>query len=138
MKEEKSRGTSIGFIGLGSMGLPIARNLLNAGYPLRVFNRTGEKALPLVELGAELVDSPDKVADMGGVAFSMLADDDAVRAISLKNTDFLRNLGPEGIHVSMSTHFSRNSATADRRTFETWRDLSWLNGCGTPRSGSCR
>jgi 3-hydroxyisobutyrate dehydrogenase-like beta-hydroxyacid dehydrogenase len=103
MKQRNPNETSIGFIGLGSMGLPIARNLLNAGYQLRVFNRSPEKALPLAELGAEQVDSPDKVAHRGGIVFSMLSDDEAVRAISLKNTDFLRNLGPGGIHISMST-----------------------------------
>ena len=103
MKERKSSGISIGFIGLGSMGFPIARNLLKAGYQLRVFNRTREKGVPLVEQGAELVDSPNKVADKGGIVFSILADDEAVQSISLKNTDFLRNLGPGGVHVSMST-----------------------------------
>jgi 3-hydroxyisobutyrate dehydrogenase-like beta-hydroxyacid dehydrogenase len=46
---------SIGFIGLGSMGFPIARNLLTSGYRVRVFNRTKAKAMPLVKAGATLV-----------------------------------------------------------------------------------
>ena len=41
----------ISFIGLGSMGLPIAMNLLESGYKLRVYNRTAQKAQPLVEKG---------------------------------------------------------------------------------------
>jgi 3-hydroxyisobutyrate dehydrogenase-like beta-hydroxyacid dehydrogenase len=102
MKEGKPKET-IGFIGLGSMGFPIARNLLNAGYQLRVFNRTKEKGAPLAEQGAELVNSPHDVAEKGGVVFTMLADDEAVQSISAKDTDFLRRLGPGGIHVSMST-----------------------------------
>src|SRR5258708_26477667 len=103
MKERKTNGQTIGFFGLGNMGLPIAHNLLNAGYQLRIFNRTKEKGAPLAEQGAELVDSPNEVAEKGGVVFSMLADDDAVRSVSVKDTDFLRRLGPGGIHVSMST-----------------------------------
>ena len=103
MKKGKTNGQTIGFLGLGNMGLPIARNLLNAGYRLRVFNRTQEKGAPLAEQGAELVESPNEVAEKGGVVFSMLADDDAVQSISVKDTDFLRRLGPGGIHVSMST-----------------------------------
>jgi len=103
MKERKTNGQTIGFIGLGNMGLPIAHNLLNAGYQLRVFNRTKEKGAPLAEQGAGLVESPNEVAEKGGVVFSMLADDDAVQCVSVKDTDFLKRLGPGGIHVSMST-----------------------------------
>ena len=103
MKERKTKEQTIGFIGLGNMGLPIADNLLNAGYRLRIFNRTKEKGAPLAERGAELVDSPNEVAEKGGVVFTMLADDDAVQAISVKDTDFLKRLGPGGIHISMST-----------------------------------
>ena len=94
---------TIGFIGLGNMGFPIARNLLNAGYRLRIFNRTKEKGKPLVERGAELVDSPGDAAENGGLVFSMLADDDAVQSITVQDGNLLRRLGPGGIHVSMST-----------------------------------
>ncbi len=45
---------TIGFIGLGNMGLAMAVNLLKAGYGLRVYNRTAEKARPLLEQGATL------------------------------------------------------------------------------------
>ena len=45
---------TVGFIGLGGMGLAMAANLLKAGFGLRVYNRTAEKARPLVELGARL------------------------------------------------------------------------------------
>lgn len=103
MKERKTSGQTIGFIGLGNMGFPIAHNLLKAGYTLRIFNRTKEKGAPLVEQRAELVDSPNHVAEKGGIVFSMLADDDAVQSISGKDPDFLERLGPGGIHVSMST-----------------------------------
>ncbi len=45
---------TIGFIGLGGMGLAMATNLLKSGFRLRVYNRTAEKARPLIEQGAVL------------------------------------------------------------------------------------
>ena len=52
------RGMRLGWIGVGRMGLALATRLLEAGHPLAVFNRTREKALPLAELGATVVDTP--------------------------------------------------------------------------------
>ena len=56
---------TIGFIGLGNMGLALAMNLLKAGFGLRVFNRTAEKARPLLERGATLARSPAEAAEPG-------------------------------------------------------------------------
>jgi 3-hydroxyisobutyrate dehydrogenase-like beta-hydroxyacid dehydrogenase len=92
---------TIGFIGTGNLGYPIAENILKAGYKLKVYNRTASKAKPLEALGAELVDSPQAAASKGGIVMSLVADDRAVEAI---NTDaLLAALGEGGIHVSMST-----------------------------------
>ena len=52
----------IGFVGLGAMGTPISRRLLDAGYPLAVYARRPEAARPLVEFGAEAHPSPTDVA----------------------------------------------------------------------------
>ena len=93
----------IGFIGLGRMGLPMARNLIEAGYRLVVYNRTPEKAQPLVDLGARLVEHPGDVAEPGGVVITMLADDRAVEAVVLEPDGILGRLSPDGIHLSMST-----------------------------------
>lgn len=92
---------TIGFIGTGHLGYPIAENLLKAGYHLRIYNRTREKALPLEQLGAVLVGSPEETAVKGGIVLSLVADDHALQAVT---TDALvKALGPGGIHVSMST-----------------------------------
>ncbi|MFY0256123.1 NAD(P)-dependent oxidoreductase [Chitinophaga sp. 30R24] len=92
---------TIGFIGTGNLGYPIAVNLLKAGYKVKVYNRTREKALPLEQLGAIVVNSPEEVAEKGGIVMSLVADDKAVEAIA---TDALLNaLGEGGIHASMST-----------------------------------
>ena len=52
----------LGFIGLGAMGAPMARNLLRAGHELAVWNRTPERVAPLVEAGAHRADSPADAA----------------------------------------------------------------------------
>jgi 3-hydroxyisobutyrate dehydrogenase-like beta-hydroxyacid dehydrogenase len=97
------RVTSLGFIGLGNMGLPMAANLLKAGYKLRVYNRTASKAEPLIAAGATLVSSPSDVIEPGSIVFTMLADDAALESIAGNNSDFVEHFAGDGIHVSMST-----------------------------------
>jgi 3-hydroxyisobutyrate dehydrogenase-like beta-hydroxyacid dehydrogenase len=94
----------IGFVGLGNMGFPIARNLARAGYRLRVYNRTPSKAKPLLELeGVALVRSPAETAEPGGIVVTMLIDDDTVERLTAGEDGLAARLGPEGLHVSMST-----------------------------------
>jgi 3-hydroxyisobutyrate dehydrogenase-like beta-hydroxyacid dehydrogenase len=71
----------VGFAGIGRMGLPMARNVLDAGFPLTVFNRTPERCDPLVEAGATLAETPADLARASDVAITMVADGDAVRAL---------------------------------------------------------
>src|SRR5438477_4536841 len=93
---------TIGFIGLGGMGLPIATNLSKAGFGLRVYNRTAEKARPLLEQGAVLTRSPAEAASPGGIVFTMVSDDRALEEVTLGPGGLLDRLG-DGVHVSMST-----------------------------------
>lgn len=79
---------SIGFIGLGTMGLPMATNLLKKGYPLTVYNRTPAKAAELVDKGAELAASPAAVARVVDVLFTNVSDDNALHELFY---------GPKGI-----------------------------------------
>ncbi|HEY2054231.1 MAG TPA: NAD(P)-dependent oxidoreductase [Solirubrobacterales bacterium] len=71
----------VGFAGIGRMGLPMARNVLDAGFPLTVFNRTPERCAPLVEAGATLAPTPAELARASDVVITMVADGDAVRAM---------------------------------------------------------
>ena len=93
---------AIGFIGLGALGAPVASNLLDAGYRLRVYNRTPAKADPLIARGAERAERPADAAMPGGIVMSLLWDDASVDGI-VRSTDFLTRLGAGGVHVSMST-----------------------------------
>lgn len=90
----------IGFIGLGEMGSAIVANLLKAGHRVRVWNRTPERAQPLVAAGAELVAAPAG-AFSGDAVISMLADDAAVREVV---DAALLDQAPRGlVHVNMAT-----------------------------------
>jgi 3-hydroxyisobutyrate dehydrogenase-like beta-hydroxyacid dehydrogenase len=94
---------TLGFIGLGNMGEPIAANLLRAGFGLRVYNRTAAKAAPLVAKGVAQVASAADVAQAGGIVLTMLADDRAVEGVTLQEHSFVERLGTGGIHISLST-----------------------------------
>ncbi len=74
---------SIAFLGLGAMGRRMARRLLEAGYPLAVWNRTPDRADALVADGARRADTPRDAADGADVVIGMVTDDDASRAVWL-------------------------------------------------------
>src|ERR1700730_11918354 len=93
---------TIGFIGLGRMGQPMAESLLRAGYALKVYNRTASKAEPLVAGGAEYISQPGAVPPTGGIVVSMVSNDAALQDIVM-SPGFLEQLGQDGIHLSMST-----------------------------------
>lgn len=75
--------TTIGFIGLGVMGEPMARNLLRAGYPLVTHNRTPAKAKALAEDGAEVAGTPMEVAQRSEVVITMVPDSPDVEHVYL-------------------------------------------------------
>ncbi|MGO9589369.1 MAG: NAD(P)-dependent oxidoreductase [Candidatus Acidiferrales bacterium] len=94
---------TLGFIGLGNMGEPIAANLIVAGHALRVYNRTASKAAALLAKGATLATNPADVASPGGIVFTMVADDRAIDELCLPSGSFVEKLSPGGIHISLST-----------------------------------
>src|SRR5580692_2508454 len=105
---------TLGFIGLGKLGLPIAEKLMAAGYALRVWNRTAEKAAPLIARGAAAVKSATESVVAGGIVLSVVADDRAL--LEVASDDFCKALAT-GIHISMSTVSPVTSRTlAERHT----------------------
>ena len=92
--------TTVGFLGTGTMGLPMARNLLKAGFTVRAWNRSPERARPLAGEGAEVVDDPRRAAEGAEVLVTMLSDAEAVLDVAGRALDAL----PEGaLWVQMST-----------------------------------
>jgi len=72
---------TIGFIGLGLMGKPMARNLLKAGFPLVVWNRTAAKADDLVREGAKLAANPREAAAQVDVLLTIVSDPPALEDV---------------------------------------------------------
>jgi 3-hydroxyisobutyrate dehydrogenase-like beta-hydroxyacid dehydrogenase len=85
------------------MGSRLARRLLEARHPVVGYNRTREKAKPLTEAGLRLAGSPREVAEAAGVVFSMVTDNDALRAVALGADGIVAGLRPEAVYVEMST-----------------------------------
>ena len=85
------------------MGMPMASNLIAAGYQLTVYNRTASKAEPLLSLGAHRADRAGDVAQPGGIVVSMLADDSSLEALVAGPDALAEHLAPDGIHISMTT-----------------------------------
>src|SRR5437773_1607868 len=109
----------IGFIGLGIMGSRMAANLQKHGYPLVVFNRTRDKAEPLLGPCGTFSDSPAKLAEQVDVLFTMLANPDAVEQAALGPDGFLNHLRPDALWIdcsSVNPSFSKKmAAEAGRR-----------------------
>ena len=93
----------IGFIGLGSMGAAIARNLLASGHELRVFNRNPARAQPFRQAGAEVAATPAQAARSAEVVFTMVADDAALASVTFGDAGIVEGLRPGAVHISMST-----------------------------------
>ena len=92
----------ISFIGIGLMGLPMAKNILKAGYSLKVFNRTQNKAEPLKEFGAEITTSIDEVVKDSDVIITMLTNDSAIDEV-MDSPNFLENLKSSATVIDMSS-----------------------------------
>lgn len=94
---------TIGFIGLGSLGTPIAENILERTGQLYVYNRTASKAQPLLARGAIVCPSVKELASRCDIVFSVVLDDAALNAITEGADGLAANLKRNGIHVSVST-----------------------------------
>src|SRR5437763_4358657 len=70
--------TTVAFLGIGTMGAPMARNLLAAGFQIRAWNRTRERAEPVRDAGAEVLDEPGDAARGAELIVTMLSDAVAV------------------------------------------------------------
>ncbi len=101
----------IGFIGLGSMGSPIAANLLHARHTVTVWNRSANKTRELLDAGAVSAASPKAAASAGDTVITMLADDAALEQVLSGAEGILEGLRPGALHISMSTV---SVATAER------------------------
>ncbi|WP_373230154.1 NAD(P)-binding domain-containing protein [Cohnella sp.] len=94
---------SIGFIGLGTMGEPMAANLLRKGYSVLVYNRTSGKEKQLLDLGADSAISPLEVAKRVDVIVTMISNDQAIEEVYFGQDGILKELKPSTTIIDSST-----------------------------------
>jgi 3-hydroxyisobutyrate dehydrogenase-like beta-hydroxyacid dehydrogenase len=104
---ESAAKTKVGLIGLGLMGQPMGMNLLKAGHPLTVWNRTASRANELVAMGAKLAKSPREVAEASDVMLTIVSDPPALESVlwgdTAKNSGALAGLKPGSTYIDSST-----------------------------------
>lgn len=121
----------VGFVGLGAMGAGIVKRLLAAGHTVTGWNRTKEKAEPLITMGMRWADSPRQVADQSEVVFTIVTDAAAVRAVALGPDGVISGLAKDGIFLDMST-----IAPQDSRAIAAEFSSAGLTMLDAPISGS--
>jgi 2-hydroxy-3-oxopropionate reductase len=120
----------IGYIGLGTMGGPMAMNILKAGFPLTVFNRTRSKAAGLLDSGAKWADTPAEVASRTEVVFTNLSDTPDVLQILFGENGVIDGAHPGMIVVDNSTI----KPSASREIFWRFQELG-VSTLDAPVSG---
>lgn len=93
----------VGFIGLGLMGNPMAKNILQKGFPLTVYNRTKKKTTELEKMGATVVDSPQEVAELSDVIISMVTGPKDVKEVLFGNKGVVKVHKKDLVVIDMST-----------------------------------
>jgi 3-hydroxyisobutyrate dehydrogenase len=96
-------GEKVGFVGLGTMGMPMARNLIKAGFSVTVYNRTRARAARLVGEGATLGASPAAVGATNPVVITIVSDTPDVEGVILGPDGVIQGLKPDSVAIDMST-----------------------------------
>lgn len=124
---------NLGWIGLGKMGKPMSKQLLKAGYPVSVYNRSKEKEHILEKEGAITAGSPKELLEKCDVVFMMVSDDAAVKDIFTAENGLLAARTAHKIVVNMSTVSADISKEMAARLKE--KDNQYLDA---PVSGSVK
>ncbi len=93
----------VAILGLGTMGMGMAKNLLKAGFSVAAYNRTSAKAAPLAAAGAQIANTPAQAAGNADVVISMLSDDNASRSAWTGEQGALAGAKPGAVLVESST-----------------------------------
>src|ERR1700690_2221154 len=93
----------LGYVGLGVMGGGVARRLLDAGHTVTGWNRTKDKAQPLLDAGMQWGETPRDVAERSEITFTMVTNTAAVKAVTEGSDGIIAGLAPGKVYVDMST-----------------------------------
>ena len=115
----------VSFIGLGALGAPMAANVLAAGFPLTVQNRSSDRALPLQRQGAAVAETPAQAAAGSRFHALCLSDGAAVRSVMLGDQGLLAGAAPGGVIVDFST--IDTATTTELAGAAAAQGLHWLD-----------
>jgi 3-hydroxyisobutyrate dehydrogenase len=113
----------VGYVGLGVMGSAIVRRLLAAEHDVTVWNRTREKAEPLLEAGARWAETPREAAERNEVVFTMVTNTAAVRAVTEGPEGIIAGLTPGKVYIDMSTASPANTRRLAARVAEVGAEM---------------
>ena len=94
---------TIGFIGLGIMGKPMAKNLIKAGHSLVIYNRTQSKTEELVSMGADLKNSPKEVSANASIIITIVSDSPEVESVILGKNGIIEGIKEDSVVIDMSS-----------------------------------
>jgi 3-hydroxyisobutyrate dehydrogenase-like beta-hydroxyacid dehydrogenase len=115
---EEKRKLTVGFIGMGHMGSAMAKRLLDAGYPLTVFDRTAARAQEVAQQGASIAQTPKDLAAQSDVVMVCVTDDAAQAQVMLGQDGALAGVRERALIVDLSTV----SPSASKRLHEAARE----------------
>jgi 3-hydroxyisobutyrate dehydrogenase-like beta-hydroxyacid dehydrogenase len=126
---------NIGFIGLGSLGTPIAQNLLERGHSLFVYNRTASKTAALAAAGAHVCKSIEALSKEAPIIFSIVSDDAALKEVSLQ---LIRSMEKGAVHVSMSTVLGQTANDLNKQHAQQGQSYIAAPVFGRPEAAAAR
>jgi len=125
--------TQVAFLGLGSMGAPMARRILAAGFPTTVWNRNPERAAAFAALGASIAKTPREATAGADVVCTMLSDPAAVEAVASGPDGLLAGLASGALWLDFST-----VTPAASRSFAARAQTQNARFCDVPVAGSVK
>ena len=103
MALENLQDATIGFIGLGKMGHPMALNLIEGGHEVIVYNRSKQKTQAHADAGGRVAEGIAELSATSNIVITMISDDDALHGVALGDDGVIANMAEGGIFIDMST-----------------------------------
>ena len=128
----------IGFIGLGNMGIHMAKNLISSGYHLQVYNRTDSKIAELDKAFTTPCETPAGAADGVDIIISMLSEDEVLKEAILGADGALKKLAKGSLHISMSTISPDTAQELSKRHVEAGSSYLAAPVFGRPEAAAAR
>ena len=133
-ESDQKRSEKLGYLGLGMMGFPMARRLINAGHDVMIWNRSANKATALVEGGAKLATRPNDVAAAADIIFMCVTDAAAVEEVVFGTDGLATVTGRDKLVVDFSSIHPDAARTIATRLKQA-NSMGWIDA---PVSGGSK